>query len=91
MIIVVTTQNMNNIYIFMCLFMIRIGNIGTRSLRQKVYCMDLKGVITMMFQRYLIFYDPSENLHNATNNVTKDVKDVVKNYKTTVNKVKFSL
>ena len=45
----------------------------------------------MMFQRYLIFYDPSENLHNATKLVTKDTKDVVKNYKTTVNKVNFLL
>ena len=67
----------------------RIGHIGTRSLRQKVYGRNLKGMIIIVFQRYLIFYDPSENLHNSADDVTvtKEVKDVVENYKTTVNKV----
>ena len=74
----------------MCLIIMRIGPIGTRSLRQKVYGRNLKGmIIIIVFQRYLIFYDPSENPHNAANDVTvtKEVKDVVENYKTTVNKV----
>ena len=40
-----------------------------------------------MFQRYLVFYDPSENIDDETHDVTKDVKDVVKNYKHTINQV----